>query len=46
MKKLLALLVVAGFVVSTVVGCGGDTPKKDAPKTTTPASGDKAGEKK
>ena len=28
MKKLIALLVVALFVCSSIVGCGPDTPKK------------------
>ena len=34
MKKLLALLFVACFVVVTAVGCGGETTKKSPPPGT------------
>jgi hypothetical protein len=39
-KRILASLVLAGFIVAVTVGCGGDT-KPTPPKTTPPAGGPK-----
>jgi hypothetical protein len=40
-KKLLAMLILAGFLCGTVVGCGGTTTEKAKPAPTTPPAGDK-----
>jgi hypothetical protein len=39
-KRLIAMLLVAGLLATTGFGCGGDTGKKEKEKTTTPKDKD------